>query len=156
MDEVFGDDNHCGTIQCQKTTGAGSPSVRTVVLASVGDQVLWYSKIMSALNIGSCSRKRFLGNQGQSDKRLTKEEVREFSATPSQHKIFAADNLTSQSPSSTTQFVFEVDGKVFRPGQGYWKTRERGLVRLRASNRLKPIGNSLMYRRFVDDFPAHH
>jgi adenine-specific DNA-methyltransferase len=44
LDEIFGEDNHCGTVQCQKTTGAGSPSVRTVVLASVVDQVLWYSK----------------------------------------------------------------------------------------------------------------
>jgi adenine-specific DNA-methyltransferase len=88
----------------------------------------------------------------QSDKRLTKEEVRAFSGDPTRHRIFAADNLTSQSPSSTTQYDFKVDGQMFRPGKGYWKTTERGLVRLRASSRLKPIGNSLMYRRFLDDF----
>jgi adenine-specific DNA-methyltransferase len=164
MDEVFGEDNHCGTIQCQKTSGAGSPSVRTVVLASVVDQVLWYAKNHESIKYRQLFSEKVLGESGttqyvnvrdlemQSDKRLTKDEVRAFSADPRRHRIFAADNLTSQSPSSTTQFDFKVEGQMFRPGKGYWKTTERGLVRLRASSRLKPIGNSLMYRRYLDDF----
>jgi adenine-specific DNA-methyltransferase len=164
LDEIFGEDNHCGTVQCQKTTGAGSPSVRTVVLASVVDQVLWYSKNHERVKYRQLFSDKILGESGttqyvnvrdleaQSDRRLTKDEVRELSPDSTSYKVFAADNLTSQSPSSTTQFDFTVDGQVFRPGKGYWKTTERGLVRLRAANRLKPIGNSLMYRRFLDDF----
>jgi adenine-specific DNA-methyltransferase len=164
LDEVFGEDNHCGTIQCQKTTGAGSPSVRTVVLASVVDQVLWYSKNHEQVKYRQLFSEKVLGESGttqyvhvrdldeQLDKRLARDELRSFSADPARYKIFAADNLTSQSPSSTTRFQFTVEGRLFQPGKGYWKTTERGLVRLRASGRLKPIGNSLMYRRFLDDF----
>ena len=164
MDEVFGEENHCGTIQCQKTSGAGSPSVRTVVLASVVDQVLWYAKNHECVKYRQLFSEKILGESGttqyvnvrdlelQSDRRLTKEEARSYTGDPKRHRIFAADNLTSQSPSTTTQFHFFVDGQEFRPGKGYWKTTERGLVRLRASSRLKPIGNSLMYRRYLDDF----
>jgi adenine-specific DNA-methyltransferase len=164
LDEVFGEDNQCGTIQCQKTTGAGSPSVRTVVLASVVDQVLWYAKKRDQVKYRQLFSTKTLGEAGttqyinvrdleeQSDSRITKEQARAFDMANARYKIFAADNLTSQSPSNTTGFKFTVDGKEFRPGQGYWKTTERGLVRLRASMRLKAIGNSLMYRRYLEDF----
>ncbi len=44
MDEVFGPDNRAGLITFKKTTGAGSPSLGTEVLASVCDYLLWYGK----------------------------------------------------------------------------------------------------------------
>jgi adenine-specific DNA-methyltransferase len=164
LDEVFGIENHCGTIQCQKTTGAGSPSVRTVVLASVVDYVLWYAKNFNSVKYRQLFTVKVLGEPGttqyvhlrdiqqETDQRLNKDDLQKVHADHSRYKIFAADNLTSQSPSSTTQFNFQVNGQIFRPGKGYWKTTEQGLIRLRSSNRLKPIGNSLMYRRFLDDF----
>lgn len=166
MDEVFGENNHCATIQCQKTSGAGSPSVRTVVLASVVDQVLWYAKNHESVKYRQLFSEKILGEAGttqyvhvweaetQSDRRLTKDEIMALASEPGGRRIFAADNLTSQSPSSTTKFEFEMNGQVFSPGKGYWKTTERGLVRLKAASRLKPIGKSLMYRRFLDDFPV--
>jgi adenine-specific DNA-methyltransferase len=166
LDEVFGFENHCATIQCQKTTGAGSPSVRTVVLASVIDYVIWYAKNNKSVKYRQLFTEKKLGEKGttqyvnlrdleqESDKRLKKNELLTFSANSSNQKIFAADNLTSQSPSSTTSYRFLYNGKKFKPGKGYWKTTETGLNRLSYANRLKPIGNSLMYRRFFDDFPV--
>jgi hypothetical protein len=67
--------------------------------------------------------------------------------------VFAADNLTSQSAATTTHYPFEFEGVVFHPGKGWWETTQAGMNRLAAAGRLKPIGNSLMYRRFFDDFP---
>ena len=64
-------------------------------------------------------------------------------------KIFAADNLTSQgNPVSE----YSYNGKIFRGG---WKTTNPlGTNNLAKAGRLKPIGNSLMYRRYFGDFPV--
>jgi adenine-specific DNA-methyltransferase len=164
LEEVFGTENHCGTIQCQKTTGAGSPSVRTVVLASVVDYIIWYAKNADSVKYRQLFSEKELGEKGTTqyvhlrdferelDRRLSKDELIMFSDESPRFKIFAADNLTSQSPSSTTQYDFQFQGGTFQPGRGYWKTTKQGLSRLGISNRLKPIGKSLMYRRFLDDF----
>ena len=70
-------------------------------------------------------------------------------------RVFAADNLTSQSASSTTLVPFEFEGETYRPGKGGWKTNTAGLNRLSAARRLMPIGKSLMYKRYLDDFPVY-
>ncbi len=44
LDEVFGADNFVSIISFKKTTGAGSPAIGTVSLASVGDFLLWYGR----------------------------------------------------------------------------------------------------------------
>ena len=44
MDEVFGEANFVGEVILKTTSGAGSPSVGTLTLASVHDYVLWYAK----------------------------------------------------------------------------------------------------------------
>src|SRR6202035_3260608 len=67
--------------------------------------------------------------------------------------IFAADNLTSQRPPG--DFPVQCHGRDFRPGKGYWKTHPEGFVRLGKAERLLPIGNTLMYRRYLYDFPVY-
>ena len=49
MDEVFGSENFVSQISLKKTTGAGSPSGTTDVLASVLDFVVWYAKDMGTV-----------------------------------------------------------------------------------------------------------
>src|SRR5439155_759290 len=44
MDEVFGEENYISLITFKKTTGAGSPTGGTDVLASIADYLIWFAK----------------------------------------------------------------------------------------------------------------
>src|SRR5207247_1847237 len=52
-------------------------------------------------------------------------------------------------------FEVPVLGRTFIPRTGYWKTSLEGFKGLEAANRLFPIGNTLMYKRYFNDFPAY-
>lgn len=166
MDEVLGSENICGMIQFQKTTGAGSPAIGTNVVASVVDYVLWYAKNKPSVKYRQLYVEKSLGEEGttqyvnaespdgKSDRRLTEAEMDYPATIPEGWRVFAADNLTSQTAGETTIYEFEVSGQKFRPGKGGWKTNLKGMRTLAIADRLKPIGNSLMYRRFFADFPV--
>lgn len=160
MDEVFGSENFVSQITFKKTTGAGSPSGGTVVLASVSDFILWYSRDATRVKYRQLYRAKELGGVGAGQytwveeddgvrRRLSSGEV-----PPSSGRIFRADQLTSQSAASTTRYTVEVEGKEFTPGNGYWKTPLQGMERLAIARRLLPIGKTLTYVRYLDDFPA--
>ena len=160
MDEVFGSENFVSQITFKKTTGAGSPSGGTVVLASVSDFILWYSRDATRVKYRQLYRAKELGGVGAGQytwvegddgvrRRLSSGEV-----PPSSGRIFRADQLTSQSAASTTRYTVEVEGQEFTPGNGYWKTPLQGMERLAIARRLLPIGKTLTYVRYLDDFPA--
>jgi len=87
------------------------------------------------------------------DRRLGRDEVAGQSVDLS--KVFACDNLTSQRPAQGTDVrEFYLFGKTFKPGKGTFKTDLRGLRKLEKATRFRPIGNSLMYRRMLSDFPV--
>jgi len=166
MDEVFGSEHFCGIIQFQKTSGAGSPAIGTDVLASVVDYVVWYAKYLPEIKYRQIYSWKTIGEEGttqyvnarstseRTDRRLTREELANPESLRPDWKIFASDNLTSQSAGQTTLYEFPVAGQQFRPGKGGWKTNIQGMARLALADRLKPIGNSLMYRRYFEDFPV--
>jgi adenine-specific DNA-methyltransferase len=62
------------------------------------------------------------------------------------------DNLTSQRPPG--DFPVEFAGKTYRPNKGYWKTGEQGMRRLITAGRIGKSGNSIRYKRHLNDFPA--
>jgi adenine-specific DNA-methyltransferase len=154
MDEVFGDENHIADIVCLKTSSATSEN-----LAGIADYVLFYSKKKESVKYRQLYRHKYLGEKG------TTQYVWEMLNDLSERRIlpdsepigrvFAADNLASQSGGETTQFEFKVANKAFRVTKGGWKTNQRGMERLHKSDRLKPIGNTLMYRRFLEDFSVY-
>jgi adenine-specific DNA-methyltransferase len=166
LDEVFGSENACATIQFQKTSGAGSPAIGTDVVASVVDYILWYAKEKASVKYRQLYVEKSLGEEGTtqyvnlqspdgtSERRLTEAETGSPGTIPEGWRVFAADNLTSQTAGETTIFEFGIGGQTFRPGKGGWKTNLRGMQVLAIAQRLKPIGNSLMYRRFFADFPV--
>ena len=76
-------------------------------------------------------------------------------SAPDYNQIFAADNLTGQGvPREPTPY--EYNGTKYYPSSsGHWKPNyPTGMNRLAWSDRLKPIGKSLMYRRYLRDFNA--
>ena len=121
--------------------------------------MVWYARNKQNLKYRQIYKAKELGRSG------TTQYVWELSADLRESRIakgafssghvFAADNLASQSGGETTRYAFQLSGKYFRVTRGGWKTNLRGMIRLERAYRLKPIGNSLMYRRFLDDFSVY-
>ena len=154
MEEIFGQDNHIADIVVLKTSSQTSQ-----YLAGIADYVVWFAVDKERLKYRQLNKFKKLGETGTTqylwelspdlqESRISKGQ------SPKGH-VFAADNLSSQSGGETTRFEFTVSGKTFRVARGGWKTNLQGMGRLEKAHRLKPIGNSLMYRRFLDDFPVY-
>ena len=162
MDEVFGPSNFVSQVAFLKTSGKASS-----YLDSVYDILIWYSKSREHLKYKTLYYKKVLGAEGttqyiwvgtadgQVQRRMTKDELEDPSRIHKDFDIFAADNLTSQSASTTTLVPFEFENQTYHPGKGGWKTNSAGLTHLTAANRLMPIGKSLMYKRYLRDFPVY-
>lgn len=163
MQEIFGAENFCSEIIAQKTTGAGSPAIGTEVLATVADYVIWFAKDRKRLKYRQLYSTKVLGGEGTTqykfarhgvcgpEERMTKD--REYLGNDN-WRVFAPDNLTSQSAGETTLFEFSALGQAFSPGKGGWKTNALGVSRLVKSDRVIPMGNTPMYRRYLADFPV--
>ena len=162
LDEVFGSDNFCSIVVVEKTSSASSAG-----LDSVADYLLWYAKHRISLRYRQLFRPKTLGGEGTtqyvwaqspdgaSDRRLSANELASPEGIPPGWKVFACDNLTSQRPAGGSDVrTFDFDGQAYSPGKGTFKTDAVGLAVLAKRGRLKPIGKSLMYRRFLDDFPV--
>ena len=163
MDEVFGEENFVGEIILKTTSGAGSPSVGTLTLASVHDHVLWYAKTKEQVKYRqlyfdktdmqtASLYKRVLFQDGN-DRLATAEELSDPSVLPRDQSLFRPDNLTSQSSPESATFKVNHRGKDIGPGKGGWKTNPVGMKRLQASHRLYMTRNSsLQYVRKIEDF----
>ena len=163
LDEVFGKDAFVSLITFKKTTGAGSFAGGTNVLASTNDYLLWYAKNPAAVKYRQIYRDKVIGGIGgtaytwleEPDGTRRKARKNEGETRPNECKVFRADNLTSQTTrvGQTTVFQVELEGKVYRPATGGWKTNRQGMAKLLAAQRLIAVGNTLSYVRYFDDFP---
>jgi adenine-specific DNA-methyltransferase len=161
MDEVFRDENFVSQIVFEKTS-----STSTEEMASISDHILWFAKNRSALKFRATYRMKVLGEPGTTqyvwfdescgyDRRLSAEETASNADEIDRSKVFACDNLTSQRPAQGADITsFPYNGAIFTPGKGTFKTDGGGLAHLARTGRLRPIGKSLMYRRFLLDFPV--
>jgi adenine-specific DNA-methyltransferase len=162
MDEVFGTRNFVSQIAFLKTSAKASS-----FLDSVYDTLLWFAKERESLKYHTLFYEKILGGEGatqyiwvdstdgKNQRRMSKEELANPGLLPKGWRIFAADNLTSQSASTTTLIPFEYTGTVYYPGKGGWKSNQDGLKALATGGRLMPIGNSLMYKRYLTDFQVY-
>ncbi len=160
LDEVFGAENFISNIIFEKTTSASSS-----ILSSIADSIIFYAKNKVALKYRQIFKEKLLGEAGTTQyvwvespdkseiRRLTVEELSDKKKIPAEWRILAFDNLTSQRPAQGSDVLsYEYEGQSFSPSKGTFKTDKRGLDNLAASKRLKPIGKSLMYKRYLDDF----
>ncbi|MBZ5657781.1 MAG: site-specific DNA-methyltransferase [Acidobacteriia bacterium] len=159
MDEVFGIQNSVGLITFAKTTGQTAE-----LLSGIADYLLWYAKDKSRVKYRQILKERDAGEEGTSQyvfaespdgktqRRLSLAELGDHSLLAPGWRVFAAKACTSQRPPGS--FEVPVLGRVFTPGTGYWKTSLEGFKKLEAANRLFPIGSTLMYKRYFNDFPA--
>ncbi|HAI58913.1 MAG TPA: site-specific DNA-methyltransferase, partial [Xanthomonadaceae bacterium] len=160
MDEVFGSANLLLTVVLEKTSSASGNE-----LSGVTDFLVWYAKDKGRLKYRQLYNAKELGGDGVTQytfckqeygriERLTANELSGIGEAP-KGRVFANDNLTSQRPPQGGDVsVFRAQGKAFSPGKGTFKTDALGLSRLNLSSRLRAIGDSLMYVRFLEDFPV--
>lgn len=157
-DEVFGSINCLATIVLEKTSSASGND-----LAGITDYLVWYGKDKSQAKFNAIFRSKVLGGEGvtqytnlrEPSGKFVRLTTNELAGTDSLRpgNVFAADNLTSQRPPQGGDVVdFKYLGKSFTPGKGTFKTEATGLRRLSFAGRLRPIGDSLMYVRYLDDF----
>ena len=129
----------------------------------MADFVLWYARDKNEVKYTPLYREKQLGSEGTTQyKHLLHPGTGEFllncadeSAERPDWSVFAFDNLTSQSPRNDGQFPVEIEGKTITLQKGYWKTNPEGMARLGLSNRLKLLGNTVMYRRYLADFSVN-
>lgn len=156
LDEVFGSENFVSMIAFKKTTGAGSPSGGTDVLASIHDYVVWFAKDLSSIKY----RQLYLNKLDESGQyslleRADGDRLRaKRLSSANGDRLFRVSDLTSQTAGQTTIFEVEFEGRRFRPSKGGWKTNHEGVRRLLAARRVWASGNTLGYVRFFDDFPV--
>lgn len=128
MDEIFGEDNFCSTIQVTKT---GSQS--GALLSNVADSIIWYAKDKASIKY----RKFFLERPERDDSDAS------------------ADPVLSSGYRTNTSVPFTFRGKVYDPGTNYnWKTHLTGMERLAKANRLIPQKTALRYARYFRDYPV--
>lgn len=169
MDEVFSEENFCGLIAF-RTTGGQSASL----LSASTDYLLWYArqKTAAARKFKNPTIPKHGGREasgqytflepldGSEDPRpMTDEELDGSAEIPRNLRVLAHDTLYSQgAPSDPKDRVFEWRGRTFEcPANTHWKpgVLSGGMQRLADANRLMLVGNTLRYKRYVDDFPVY-
>lgn len=147
MDEVFGDSNHIATIHYLTTSSQTAEH-----LASIGDQILWYSKDKERVKFRPAFKEK-LDESGQY--RWSQDDTLRIASIQNRSeksKLFRYDQFTSQTGGVSTTFEISLNGKFFIPKKGGWKTSKTGATRLHKADRLFAVGNTLSYKRFFDDF----
>lgn len=167
LDEVFGRENFVSQIAFQTTTGASSPAAKTVTLATVSDQIVWYAKDSRHLKYRQLwtpgqkkesSGYRWLALPDGSRRGMTAAEMSGQAKRPEGSKVYKPDNI--QSSGSAGEQPFHYQGRTYRPGaNAHWKASLAGMERLALANRIHVAKNSIQYVRYVDDFgyqPIHN
>ena len=160
MDEIFGAENFISIIVATKTTGAGMQFIDTVA-----DYVLWYgsdsgrtkyrqlflSKQESGIGFANY---RFIEMPDGSRRAMELDERVGRIPLPDGARIYRIDQLTSQTNASTTRYDVTFDGEVIKSGKRQWATPPEGMAKLMEAKRVAKVGSSLVYIRYLDDFPV--
>src|ERR1700722_4706994 len=156
MDEVFGPENFVSLIAFKKTSSASSE-----LLAGVCDYLIWFARDKLIMKYRPLFYAKEAGGQGGEQYNMlmlddgTIKSVKgqiDFGALPAGARLLRHSPLTSQRPPGN--FPVELDGRIYNPKTGYWKTGEAGMAKLKLAKRIMAFGNTLEYIRFLDDFPA--
>jgi adenine-specific DNA-methyltransferase len=161
MDEVFGAEHFCSVICFVKTSGF-SPTL----LSNVADYLLWYSKDKERVKYNQLMLSKTVGEEGATQynwvesfdgaelRPMTPEEERNIYLVLDRYRVLTHGDLSAQGSSGNTE-PFEWNGKTYRvPINCHWKTTPEGLKQLTERKRLMSLGNSLRYKRYLQDFPV--
>ena len=155
MDEVFGEENFCALVSFKKTVGQTSQ-----LLAATYDFLLWYSKNKTSVKFRSQYRQRTLTEDAGAYPYGERPDgsyyrISNSNEVGAQDKVFGSGNTTSQTGSDRSRFAYKYRERSYLPSGSSrgWTTNEGGLDRISRTGRLLGIGNTLVYKRYIDDFP---
>jgi adenine-specific DNA-methyltransferase len=166
MDEVFGTKNFCSQITFQKTAAVSSPQARTNVVGTLSDYLLWYAKdveivkyrqlyLPKGVGVGAGTGYRTVMLADGHTRSITDEEFSNPAILPAGARVFQATSLQSTGYSEALSQGFDFNGTRYLPqSNSHWKTTPNGLRNLAEKARIMPVGNTLRFVRFVDDFAA--
>ena len=140
LDEIFGDENFVCQIAFAKTTATSS-----ALLPTSGDFILWYAKSRGNVKYRQSYLKKSnqLASYNIAEERttgdwrkMTSDEVRDWSVLPKGWSVLSAQNLRSQGVRANTTCAFAYRGRSFHSGPNHnWKTTMDGMYRLVKANR---------------------
>ncbi|MDF2637957.1 MAG: site-specific DNA-methyltransferase [Novosphingobium lindaniclasticum] len=159
LDEVFGDENFVAQISFSKTTATSA-----ALLPTSEDFILWYAKSHEHVKY----RQLFSGKSNQLAsyniaerrgtgewRKMTREELNDWSSLPEGWSVVSAQNLRSQGVRANTTGAFGYKGRSFHSGPNHnWKTTMEGISKLIKADRLILTGSLPNYKRFVEDYPV--
>ena len=162
LDEVFGDENFVSTIAWTRANMTSSTE-----LASVSDYLLWYAKDKGQIKYNQLYMERDertaepllrryynVELPNRTRRRMTKEEMENPSVLPEGSRRFADYSVSSQTGGSAN-YAYKFEGRTYLPpGDRGWAASQDGLNRLTKQGRLLPLGKTLCYIRYADDFPG--
>jgi adenine-specific DNA-methyltransferase len=156
LDGIFGAAQFCGQVVFRKTTGKASE-----LLDPTYDILLWYARNKDRVKYRQIQNERTIDDDynlrwvhmanGAYWRAASLNEMKDVLSR--EGMAFRPNPLTSQTPSATTTFPIDYEGRSFLPGNRGWSTNAVGISRLIDSNRLIPQGNTLGFVRYLDDFP---
>jgi len=137
MDEVFGEENFIGQITVRKTTSEGA-----TLLGSTCDFILWYARNQELTKVNTLFTSRTEDSEGR------------YKSEYFDGSFYRLDNLTSSRPAGDGDVTsFNWCGINHTPGNGTFKTKESGLLRLGKADRfVLTKSKKLNYRRSQNDF----
>ncbi|HRH23111.1 MAG TPA: site-specific DNA-methyltransferase [Candidatus Magasanikbacteria bacterium] len=156
MDEIFGADNFITEIIYVKTSGLSQN-----FLPTKADYIIWYGKdkkstkfrsLYSEKNTSILKSYSHIELTDGTIRKITKDEINDNKLLLNGARIFAPSNSTSEGNPSVQ---LEINGKVYTtPANRGWKTTVDGMKKLWQKNRLLISGNTVNYKRYLDDFPV--
>ncbi|MBF0316563.1 MAG: site-specific DNA-methyltransferase [Nitrospirae bacterium] len=160
MDEVFGSENFVSFITFRKKM----MPLGAKLLESVSDYILWYSKDIKNVKYRSIFEDKniegdyiwgYIQFPDMSYRKMTLDEINNHKLLPDGYRIFQPISLRPAGFNKSGVFEFEFKGKKYKPidGSSYGSSKD-GMERLKVSDRLIEIGNSLRYKLFWDDYPV--
>lgn len=154
LDEVFGPANSAGVVTFFK-----SGSQTSDLLPSMTDYLLWYAKDIERVKRRPIWYPKSEGRSAEQVYRFVRLETGEVvplgetGEVPKGGRIFRLAGMTSQSGSTTTTFVYDLQGKSFAVPRGGWRTNLEGMNRLHRAEMITPSGTTIACFKFIDDFP---
>lgn len=164
LDEVFSSDNFIGLIPFRKKTGP----LGGKFIQSICDYLLWYSRNKNQAE--QKYKKLFIQRDIEGDtiwayvelpdgkrRRMSREEINNHTLLSKGCRVFRSRALSPAGFNPDATFTVEFDGKTYQPpkrtGGASWTTTREGMNRLVMAERVIPIGTTLDYIYYHDDFP---
>ncbi|MDH6077309.1 site-specific DNA-methyltransferase [Chrysosporum ovalisporum FSS-45] len=159
LDEVFGSDNFVCQIGFKTTAGKSSGS-----LDSIYDFVLWYAFDIKSTKFKQLYLERELEDLEDRYKLIEQDNgsiqtirLRDFyKKNPTNiHKVFCKSTLNSQGETTgkNSQMITWRNKNFYPPRGRHWTISPTGMKKLDKCNRLMAQGDSLFFKKMINDYP---